>query len=99
MSREHEARIYWSDVQVERGLPAFDRTIDPAWFTAPGRGSDEGWSLMCEFAAPPALQGSPSVARVKFMVDQAPHERLVPGTRLELLERGTLQRAQVEILD
>ena len=99
MRKEHRARIQWSDAQVQRGLPALDRTIDPAWFVEPGRGSEEGWSLMCDFDGPPALQGSPSVARVKFLVEQAPHERLVPGARLELFERGTLQRARVEILD
>jgi len=99
MIKEHRARIHWSDAQVERGLPAFDRTIDPAWFVEPGRGSEEGWSLMCDSDAPPAHQGSPSIARVKFLVAEAPHERLVTGTRLDLFERGTWQRARVEILD
>ena len=99
MRKAHAARIHWSDAQVERGLPIFERTIDPAWFTSPGRGSDEGWSLVCEFAAPPRLQGSPSSARVEFMVERAPHERLGAGTWLEMFERGTGHRARVEILD
>ena len=98
MSRGHLARVTWSAAQVRRGLPAFERTTDPAWFEADPPGAD-GWSLRCRFEPPPDAQGSPSVARVAFMMPHAPHERLAPGARLRLFERGSGGRALVEILD
>ena len=98
MSQRHEARIHWSDAQVARGLPSFDRSIDPAWFVESGPGSEEAWSLKYEFSLAPAVQGTPSTAKVEFLVPNAPHERLRPGVWLELFERATRQRARVEIL-
>jgi hypothetical protein len=99
MERFHQARIHWSEEQVRRGLPSVSRTTDPSWFVEAGPGSEQGWSLVCEFEAPPAHQGNPSRARVVFLVEDAPHSRLSPGSRLQLFERGTGQRAEVEILD
>ena len=99
MGKTHSARIYWSVEQLALGLPAVDRTVDPAWLLTPGPGSEQGWSLRCEFSSPPALQGTPSVAQVSFVVPEAPHQRLSAGTWLELFERWTRQRARVEILD
>ena len=99
IEREHSALVHWSAEQIRRGLPSIQRTVDPAWFVEPGNGSEQGWSLVCEFDAPPELQGTPSRARVRFLVSEAPHERLGPGTRLQLFERPTGRRALVEILD
>jgi hypothetical protein len=95
MKTEHLARIYWSDEQLRRGLPAFTRTTDPAWFDL----ADESWSLVCQFHASPREQGSPSVAKVAFLMAEAPHNRLVPGAQLSLFERSTRQRAKVEIIE
>jgi hypothetical protein len=95
MSTEHLARITWSDEQVRRGLPAFTRTTDPAWFATPA----EGWSLVCRFHASPREQGSPSVARVAFLTEDAPHHRLIPGAQLKLFERSTRDVATVEIIE
>jgi hypothetical protein len=95
MATEHLARITWSAEQVRRGLPAFTRTTDPAWFETP----DERWSLVCRFHASPREQGSPSVAQVAFLMEEAPHERLVPGAKLNLFERSTRQLATVEIVE
>jgi hypothetical protein len=99
MGRAHQALIHWSDAQLARGLPDVRRTIDPAWFPEAGLPLGEGWSLRCDFEPPPSHQGSPTRARVQFLVDGAPHERLGRGTVLQLLERATQQRARVEILD
>jgi hypothetical protein len=102
MERAHAARIHWSAEQRSRGLPTAARATDPAWFDgdpAPGRPDAEGWSLVCEFASAPSEQGDPSAARVRFLVPDAPHERLRPGARLRMIERGTGQLAVVEILD
>ena len=98
MNPEHRARVTWSAAQVRRGLPAFERTTDPAWFEVDAPGA-AGWSLQCLFDPPPATQGDPSIARVSFMMPHAPHARLIPGTRLSLFERGSGARALVEILD
>ena len=95
MATEHLARIFWSDEQVRRGLPAFTRTTDPAWFES----VDEGWSLVCRFHSSPREQGTPSVAHVAFLGTEAPHERLIPGARLHLFERSTRQTATVEIVE
>lgn len=94
MTNEHLARIFWSAEQIRRGLPAFTRTTDPAWFDSP----DEGLSLVCRFHASPREQGSPSVAHVAFVGDNAPDALLVPGARLHLFERSTRQVATVAIL-
>ena len=92
---EHLARIFWSDEQVRRGLPAFTRTSDPAWFVS----ADEGSTLVCRFHASPREQGTPSVARVSFLGPPAAHDRLVAGARLFLFERSTRQLATVEIIE
>lgn len=95
MATEHLARIFWSEEQARRGLPAFTRTVDPAWFESP----DEGLSLVCRFHASPREQGTPSVAHVSFSTPDAPHDRLTAGARLHLFERSTRQLARVEIID
>jgi len=95
MSTEHLARITWSVEQQRRGLPAFTRTTDPAWFESP----EEGWSLVCRFHASPREQGSPSVAQVAFLTAEAPHDRLIAGATLHLFERSTRQLATVEIVE
>ena len=99
MSIQHRALIHWSPQQLQQGLPATVETIDPAWLDDATPRVDEGWSLVCFFDSPPARQGSPSLARVRFLVDEAPHDRLHPGARLRLIERATQALAQVEILD
>ncbi len=84
---------------MRRGLPAISRTVDPAQFVGVRPGTEDAWSLVCEFDVSPALQGTPSSARVQFYVEEAPHDRLGPGVRLHLFERGTQRYATVEILD
>ena len=96
---EHLARITWSDQYVRLGLPTFGETIDPAWVEDGKHVAPEGWSLVCKFDVPPSIQGSPSQARVRFYVSEAPHDILRPGARLRLFERGTTECAQVEILE
>jgi hypothetical protein len=55
--------------------------------------------LVCSFDTVPAEQGNPSFARVRFMVENAPHELLRPGVTLQLFERATQAYATVQILD
>jgi hypothetical protein len=98
VATDHPARITWSAEQVRRGLPRFDETVDPAWLCdAPP--NEDGWSLICIFAPPPAEQGNPTLARVHFMREEAPHQLLRSGAALRLFERATGQYAVVEILE
>jgi hypothetical protein len=96
-SRMHQASIRWSAERERQGLPAFERTTDPAWHVDEVPKQDEGWSLMCHFDSAPVVQGNPSIAQVRYLMPNAP--RLVPGLRLRLFEHGTSQFADVEILD
>jgi len=98
MTPEHHARITWSTEHVRRGLLAVNETIDPAWLEG-ARPTDDGWSLICIFDTPPREQGSPSSARVRWLMENAPHEWLKPGASLRLFERATMDAAKVEILD
>jgi len=98
MQKTHTA-IHWSAEQLKLGLPLSGRRTDPAWFTEPGPGSEEGWSLVCEFEALPASPDEPTIAQVSFMVENAPHDRLRAGTRLQLFEQATRRCVLVEILD
>ena len=94
----HRASIRWSAEQLRQGLPAFSHTADPTWHVDETPKQDEGWTLMCDFESPPRAQGNPSIAKVRYLIPNAPH-RLVPGLRLRMFERGTGQFADVEILD
>ena len=95
MEKSHAARITWSDARVRQGLWQATSRIVPTWFD---RENDDGWSLVCEFAEAPVLQGTPSMAQVHFWVEAAPHERLVAGARLQPFdESGEL--STVEVLD
>src|SRR5262245_534836 len=98
MPSAHLAEIEWSSDQVESGLPSFERSVDPAWFWEEAPRSTDGWSLVCEFIAPPSQQGNPSRASVHFAVDVAPHDRLRAGALLRMFERATRQYATVRIL-
>ena len=98
MTPARRARITWSSAHVARGLPSASELVAPAWFEADAPGA-EGWSLVCRFEASPEAQGSPSLASIAFMVPHAPHERLAPGTRLQLYEGGRDERALVEVLE
>lgn len=99
MSRDHEAEITWSSTLVDQGLPTSQRTIQPTWFWDDLPKTTEGWSLVCEFDAPPQRQGNPSRARVHFMMDSAPHDRLGEGVSLRMFEPSSRQYATVRILD
>ena len=95
---EHRARIQWSDVRATRDrLPATLQYVTMARFmddqtTWP----QDAWSVV--FDEPPAMQGSPSLAKVRFLAETAPHERLRPGVLFSLYE-GRTDVATVQLLD
>ena len=55
------------------------------------------FSVVCSFSEPPSEHGSPGEARVRFLADDAPRERLAAGSRFQLFE-GPGEVASVEIL-
>lgn len=100
MGKSVLARIYW--IPAEEGgrtsLPTgktyatvsrFPEDVD-TWL-------QEAWSILLEFDEPPAVQGNPSMAKARFLVEQAPAERLKPGHAFELYE-GKKKVARVEIV-
>ena len=95
---EHRARFIWSDAQVRYGLPSDTEATESSWFEDAPEDSQR-WTLVCHFDGSPGEQGNPSIGRVHFLVDDAPHDRLVPGARLRLYERTTFTHGRVEILD
>ena len=93
----HRARITWTDAR--RTLPTGLRYVAPARLDdLPPPWIDDTWSLVCSFDSPPAEQGSPSVGRVEFMVEAAPHSELKAGSRLRLWE-GADRVAVVDVLE
>lgn len=58
----------------------------------------EGWTLTCEFEVSPAEQDDPSEARVRFVVENDPHEDLRPG-EFRLFERTTQEYGWVVIVE
>ncbi len=70
---------------------------DPCWCAQDPPGTD-GWSLVCHFAPPPHEQGSPSEANAEFLMLDAPHDRLTPGTELYWFERATGEQARVVVI-
>jgi hypothetical protein len=80
-------------------LPAITELIAPAWFGEEVVAQAEGWSLVCTFDSPLDQSGNPAAARVHFMVENAPHERLKGGVILWLHQRGGRGYARVEVLD
>ena len=92
-----DRQITWTSARVEAGLcPAEQRTV-PSWFGGPK--TDEDWSLICNFDPAPSKQGNPTTARVSFLVDGAPHDRLAPGATHWLFEELGESYARVELLD
>ena len=57
----------------------------------------EAWSIVIEFSKPPAKQGNPSRGTARFLVENAPIERLGIGKRFEMYE-GKEKVAEVQIL-
>jgi len=98
-----DARVLVDWVPEEQGgrnlLP------DSEWYITISRFSDDGpkwpdgaWSVGVRFDEPPRSQGTPSHGTARFMMEDAPHERLQPGTRFELFD-GPQKTADVEVLD
>jgi hypothetical protein len=94
------ARIVWvSPVDGGRSsLPTGERYVTVARFPEDGeRWHEEAWSVVVEASPSPAEQGNPTVGDARFLVDDAPLERLRPGRSFDLYE-GARRVATVDLI-
>ena len=96
------ARVFWTSAEV-RGRsspPATLRYVGLSRFSADGPGWPDGaWSVELYFDVPPPEQQDAGVseARVRFLMEDAPTERLSVGQRFSLYE-GPFRVADVEVV-
>jgi hypothetical protein len=100
MSQSVLAKVYW--IPAEEGgrafLPTGKKYATVSRFTEDAdAGLQEAWSIVLEFDEPPSVQGNLSLARARFLVEQAPADRLKPGHAFELYE-GKKKVARVSII-
>jgi len=100
MSKPVLAKVHW--IPAEEGgrtfLPTGKQYATISRFTEDtGAWLQEAWSIVLEFDEPPSVQGSPSIARARFLVEKAPVDRLKPGHAFELYE-GNKKVAMVNII-
>src|SRR5215813_1161677 len=82
MSKSVLAKVHW--IPAEEGgrafLPTGKKYATISRFTEDAdTWLQEAWSIVLEFDEPPSVQGNPSLARARFLVEQAPVDRLKPG--------------------
>jgi len=100
MSKSVLAKVHW--IPAEEGgrtfLPTGKQYATISRFTEDASAwLQEAWSIVLEFDEPPSVQENPSIARVRFLVEQAPVDRLKPGHAFELYE-GNKKVAMVHII-
>lgn len=72
-----------------KALPAGLRYVTVARFPEDGENwTQQAWSVVATFSIPPSEQGSPSTGDVRFLVDEAPRERIAPDRHFDLYEGG-----------
>lgn len=95
----HRARITWALRPVgDSSLPTGLQYATIARFAEDASWPNDAWSIVCAFDSPPVLQRNPAEARVRFLAESAPHDRLRPGAIFSLYE-GRTDVATVEVLD
>jgi hypothetical protein len=94
------AKVMWLSPSEggRASLPDGTRYVTISKFPDDGpRWPDGAWSVVLDFDQPPSLQGTPSLGRASFLVENAPQDRLRPGTRFDLHE-GLRKVATVELV-
>ena len=51
---------------------------------------NEAWSIVLEFEKPPNIQGNPSIGYARFLMPNAPKNKLTSGSSFELYEGNSL---------
>lgn len=97
----HDALVHWTSESVrgKKELPPTLRYVGLSRFAEDVSGRDEAWSVELRFEQPPPEQQSSAVSRAKvpFLFDEAPQERLRSGVKFGLYE-GPFHIADVEVL-
>ncbi len=101
MSKSVRARVHW--VSSEEGgrlsVPSSKRYATVARFAEDANSwLREAWSIVLEFDESPSGSRNPCLARARFLVEEAPVDRLKPGRTFELYE-GSKKVAVVEVLE
>lgn len=97
---DHLGIVSWAHAKSNGhlGLPHSLRYVGIGRFDSDGpEWPDGAYNVVCTFSEPPSEHGSPGEATVRFLVEDAPHERLAAGARFRLYE-GPHEVAWVEIL-
>lgn len=89
------AVVEWSAAHISAGLPDAARWVHPAHILPLSTPASDMWSLICEFEPTPLVQGTPSLARVRFAFETGPP--LSSGTQLALYD-PTFPSAAVYVL-
>jgi|SRR2546429_1042402 len=97
----HDAKVVWVTVPGKSRpfLPSKERYIGIGRFPEDGPTWPDGaWSVVLQFDQPPAEQAEgPMLAKVRFLVEEGPHERLQPGVRFSVHQALT-KVAEVEVI-
>ena len=93
MTPSQPAVVHWSAEKLNN-LPTSGQYITVARFPEDTSAS-EAWSVVLEIKGD--IRARPCKAEVRFLMPNAPHERLKSGTRFELLE-GNKVTATVEVI-
>jgi hypothetical protein len=99
MTSSIQARVTWVPAALggRSTPPGAGRYVTVSRFNDPRADwSDAAWSVVLELHGP-ADGGGTSRADVKFLVPEAPHDLLRPGTRFDLYE-GARRVAQVDVV-
>lgn len=91
MSPEVEARLEWR-IRRPSGIenPRGERFATPARFEQQGEDWDKNaWNVVVTSSEPVASDSTQRV-RVRFLMDEAPHDWLMSGARFELYEGSLL---------
>lgn len=92
-----DALVYWEDLDRPTWPPSGSKYSTVSRFDEDTDWPDKAWSVVLHFDESPHQQGSPSRATVRFLVTDAPQERLVVGAKFSVYE-GRTKTATVEIV-
>lgn len=100
MSKSVQTRVHW--IPPEEGgrlaLPSGKRYATISRFAEDADSwMQEAWSVLLEFDESPVEWHTPCLARARFLVEEAPTDRLQPGRTFELYE-GSKKVAVVEVV-
>lgn len=82
-----KVKVLWQGNKAQN-LPAGLQYITVAKFDEDWE--KDAWSIVLEFEKSPSAQGNPSLGYAKFLMPNAPKEKLSPGAEFELYEGKSL---------